>query len=220
MKPAIALAVTVLFFAPLHSACLSACPIGKAVNVRVIKFKDGNLKLGTLQVTKKDQNPVVAFYAGGRQVFCRADYDTSPIDARAIAATADKEHLYVAFSADGGAQHSETFTRFTDKGLQQSYGKGGGAKVLVLLKLRKGDGEPVAGTYLGARKNDSTTNSLILKKIHFGNNSLHIEADAWYSPLKHDGTPYVCSGKSPFPYTAQLAPDLTATMSTNAANCE
>ena len=66
-------------------APLFACPIGKAKNTKEIPLQDGMLKLGTLQVTAKNQDPVVAFYRENKLVFCSADYDTSPVDARAVA---------------------------------------------------------------------------------------------------------------------------------------
>jgi hypothetical protein len=93
-----------------------ACPIQKAKNLKETKLRDGSVKLGTLQSSAKNQDPIVAFYREGTLVFCSADYDTSPVDARAVAATADKDHLYVAFSTDGGAKHPKTFTRFTASG--------------------------------------------------------------------------------------------------------
>jgi hypothetical protein len=201
---------------------VSNCDFGTsgAVMVKETPLKDGIVKLGTLQVSKKNQNPIVAFFQSGKQVFCRKDIDASPVDARAIAATADKEHLYVAFSTDGGANNPITFTRFTKNGWQKSYGSGGGAKVIVLLKIRKADGEVAGGTYVTARKDDGKTNSIVVKKLSYENNSVQLQADSWYSPLRIDQTPYSCSGKSPFFYTIQLSPDLTTAMSTNAPQCK
>ncbi|GAB4434272.1 MAG: hypothetical protein OHK0011_17390 [Turneriella sp.] len=206
----------------LYSACfsLNACPIAKAKNLKEIKLSDGTVKLGTLQVSAKNQDPVVAFYRDNKLVFCSADYDTSPVDSRAVAATADKEHLYVAFSVDGGAKHPKTFTRFTAGGWQNSYGAGGGAKVLVILKIRKADGVAVAGTYVAAKKQDGKTNSVALKKLEFTNNSVKLTADSWYSPLKTDKSGYECSGPSPFAYTLQLSADLGTAMSTAAPQCK
>ena len=211
--------MTAIAAAPLHPA--STCDFGKsgAKLTKETTLKDGTVKLGTLQVSKKDQNPIVAYFQNGKQVFCRRDLDTSPVDARAIAVTADKEHLYVVFSADGGANHKETFTRFTQTGWQKSYGNGGGAKVLVILKLRKSDGEVIGGTYVTARKGDGKTNSVALKKIFFENNSVHLQADAWYSPFKHDQGAYTCAGPSPFYYSIQFSPDLATVMSTSANGC-
>jgi len=198
----------------------SACPIAKAKNLKELKLRDGSVKLGTLQASAKNQDPVVAFYREGKLVFCSADYDTSPVDARAVAATADKDHLYVAFSTDGGAKHPKTFTRFTAGGWQESYGAGGGAKVLVILKIRKADGVAIAGTYITAKKQDGKTNSVALKKLEFTNNSLRLTADAWYSPLKTDKTPYTCSGSSPFAYFLVLSEDLTTAKVTTATRCK
>lgn len=211
--------VTVLF---LNSGYLylQACPIAKAKNTKEIQLRDGIVKLGTLQVSDKNQDPVVAFYREGKVVFCSADYDTSPVDSRAIAATADKDHLYVAFSTDGGAKHPKTFTRFTASGWQNGYGTGGGAKVLVILKIRKADGVAIAGTYVTAKKADGKTNSMALKRLEFANNSVKLTADSWYSPLKTDKTAYECSGPSPFTYTLQLSADLGTAMSTAAPQCK
>lgn len=213
--------VTAIFCLCLASVVdVSACPIARAKNLKELKLSDGSVKLGTLQASAKNQDPVVAFYREDKLVFCSADYDTSPVDARAVAATADKNHLYVAFSTDGGAKHPKTFTRFTAAGWQKSYGAGGGAKVLVILKIRKADGVAIAGTYVAAKKQDGKTNSIALKKLEFTNNSLRLTADAWYSPLKTDKIPYKCSGPSPFTYILQLSADLTTAMSTAAPQCK
>ncbi len=211
--------ITVCFFL-LGLVAAEACPITRAKNRKETKLRDGVVQLGTLQVSTKNQDPVVAFYREGNLVFCSADYDASPVDARAVAATADKEHLYVAFSTDGGAKHPRAFTRFTQSGWQESYGAGGGAKVLVILKIRKADGVAIAGTYITAKKQDGKTNSVALKSLEFTNNSIRLVADAWYSPLKTDKTPYQCSGASPFAYTVQLSADLASAMSTAAPQCK
>lgn len=214
--------VAALFAGYQPVAAASNCDFASsgAVMIKETPLKDGVVKLGTLQVSKKNQNPIVAFFQSGKQVFCRKDIDTSPVDARAIAATANKDHLFVAFSSDGGANHVMAFTRFTKAGWQKSYGKGGGAKVIVLLKIRKSDGEVVNGTYVTAQKDDGKTNSIVVKKLTYENNSVQLQADSWYSPLRIDQTPYRCSGKSPFFYTLQLSPDLTTAMSTNAPQCQ
>lgn len=200
-------------------APLFACPIGKAKNTKEIPLQDGMLKLGTLQVTAKNQDPVVAFYRENKLVFCSADYDTSPVDARAVAATADKDHVYVVFTADGGSNHAQSFARFTRGGWLPSYGAGGGPKVLVVLKIQKADGKAVAGTYLTAKKKDGKTNSLAIKKIQFANNAVEINADAWYSPLQTDKKPFECSGASPFAYTVRLSSDLKTALAASAPAC-
>lgn len=206
--------------APLQAVSNCDFSTSGAVMVKETKLKDGIVKLGTLQVSKKNQNPIVAFFQNDKQVFCRKDLDATPVDARAIAVTADKEHLFVAFSTDGGSSNPIAFRRFTKNGWQKSYGNGGGAKVIVLLKILKTDGEVVGGTYVTARKDDGKTNSIIVKKLTYENNSVQLQADSWYSPLRIDQTPYSCSGKSPFFYTLQLSPDLATAMSSNAPQCK
>ncbi|HMY11769.1 MAG TPA: hypothetical protein PKC74_09090, partial [Turneriella sp.] len=70
------------------------------------------------------------------------------------------------------------------------------------------------------KKQDGKTNSVALKKLEFNNNSVRLVADAWYSPLKTDKTPYECSGSSPFAYILQLSADLTTAMSTAVPQCK
>jgi len=209
---------TLITFAALKTS-LAACDFSKAKNVKEKRLSSGTVELGTLQVSAKDQNPIVKYSEGGRQLFCRNDYDTTAADARSVAVTADKDHLFLAFSIDGGGA-GNSFTRFTQNGWQKSYGSGGGSKVLVILKVRKTDGEPVAGTYLTARKNDGKTNSVILKNIQFTAGKLEVTAQSWSSPLKHDLSPYACSGKSPYRYTVRLSGDLGTAVATDAENCK
>lgn len=191
----------------------------KIKNSKEITLKDGVVRLGTIQVGAKNQDPIVAWFKDGKQVFCRSDYDASSVDARAVAATADAQHLYVAFSADGGATEEHSFARFTRAGWLATYGKGGGAKVVVLLKLRKSDGEAVTGTYLTARKADGTTNSVALKKFAYIDGAISVEAEAWSSPLRADRSTFECTGKPPFPYSLALTSDLKAVTFAGAVNC-
>lgn len=184
------------------------------------KIASGTIRMGTLQSTPKDQDPVIAYFENGRQVFCNKDYDTTGIDARPVAATADKEHLYVAFSVNGGSTAANSFARFTKGGWIKSYGEGKGAKVIVILKLIKTSGEPVAGTYVIAQKEDGKTNSVALKSLNFAGGKLSVVADAWNAPLTAGGTPFSCSGKSPFRYYLDLQPDLSTARGATADNCK
>ncbi|MFO1526340.1 MAG: hypothetical protein U1F16_10250 [Turneriella sp.] len=192
---------------------------GKAKLHKEIRLKDGVVKLATLQVNGKNQDPIVAFVKDGQQVFCRQDYDTSAVDARAVTATADAEHLYIAFSADGGSQGAGAFARFTKTGWISSYGKGGGPKVLVVLKLRKADGEPVTGTYIIAKRKDGKTNSVALKRIAYFEGAIGIEAESWSSPLNVNGIPLACEGAAPFVWSLVLTPDLKTAKSSSAGQC-
>lgn len=214
--------IVILFSAVLPAAAaVTACDFEKsgAKLKREIRLKDGVVKLGTLQVSKKNQDPIVAFFRGGKQIFCRDDYDKTPVDARAVTATADADHFYVAFSTDGGA-NGNAFTRFTKAGWISSYGKGGGPKVAVILKLRKKDGTPVAGTYLIAQKADGKTNSIAVKEIKYDGSAIHISAESWFSPLRPDRSSARCEGKSPFLYSVTLEADLSAATQATAAHCQ
>lgn len=211
--------ILALFAAASAHLSIHSCDFSKAKLTKETKLSTGVIKLGTLQVSAKNQDPIVAYEENGKQLFCRSDYDTTATDARAVAATADKEHLYIAFSVDGGA-NGKSFTRFTREGWQPSYGNGGGAKVLVILKIRKVDGEPVAGTYLIAQKGDGKTNSVALKGIIFAEGKLEVTADTWFSPLKHDKSRYSCEGKSPFRYMVRLDVSLKNVLATDAQGCK
>lgn len=184
------------------------------------KVTSGTVKLGTLQTTPKDQDPVVAYFENGKQVFCRQDYDTTGVDARPVAASADTGHLYVAFSVNGGSGGANSFTRFTTRGWIKSYGQGKGAKVLLVLKLVKTSGEPVAGTYIIAQKEDGKTNAVALISLNYSDGKLSVVADAWHAPLTVGGTPFSCSGKSPFRYYLDLQSDLSSARGAAADNCK
>ncbi|MCB1199004.1 MAG: hypothetical protein KDK41_00055 [Leptospiraceae bacterium] len=187
---------------------------------KVFDTANGKLKIATLQVTKKNQDPVIAFFQDNRQVFCRADYDTTPVDARATTAILFEDHAFIAFSTDGGSNQKTSFARFTKKGWQKSYGKGGGPKASVILKIDLKNGNVLAGTYLTARKKDGKTNSLSVEAIKKSGNNLLIEAKSWYSPLKTNGKPFNCAGKSPFDYSVEIDYDLNKAISATAKNCK
>lgn len=184
------------------------------------RVSSGTVRLGTLQSGPKDQDPVVSYFENGRQVFCNKDYDTTGSDARPVAVTADKDHLYVAFSVNAGAKAANSFARFTHNGWIKSYGQGDGARALVILKLLKTSGEAIAGTYIIAQKADGKTNSVALKSMSYGEGKLSLVADAWHAPLTVGGTPFSCSGKSPFRYYLDLSPDLSTARGASAERCE
>lgn len=190
----------------------------KASEVKEVKLRDGILKLGTKKISKTNHDPVIAWFQNGKQVFCRQDLDTTAADVRTLAATADKDHLYVAFTVNAG-NPSEGLSRYTNKGWLPNYGTGAGPRVVVLLRLRKSDGEAVAGTYLKSMRPDGKTNSLALKKITWFEGKIQIEAEAWALPIGTSGTALSCSGKAPYPYSLTLTPDLNRATYAAAGNC-
>lgn len=213
------LAVTVFL-----GATLQALPCDyqklKTKTTKEQRIASGTVKLGTVQSGPQDQDPVIAYYENGRQVFCNKDYDTTGTDARPVAATADKEHIFVAFSVNAGSTATNSFARFTRSGWIKAYGQGKGAKVILILKLAKSSGEPVAGTYVVAVKKDGKTNSVALKSLNYSEGKLSVVADAWLEPLTVGGTPFSCSGKSPFRYYLDLKPDLSAALGAAADGCK
>lgn len=178
------------------------------------------VKYGYLQVSANDQNPIVALFENGEQVFCNKGIDTSPVDSKVLTAAYDATlGLFVAISVDGGSNESGYISRYTKSGWLSSYGSGGGSKVTVLLKINTTTGEPEAGTFIRAKLSNGKTNSLEATAINFASGSVKVTANSWYSPLKADKSTYNCSGgSSPFTYTVTLNASLSDASATTASS--
>lgn len=86
-------------------------------------------------------------------------YDRSPDDSRAVDLVANAQHLYVAFTCTGG----NTDFRASQGSFQESYGTGGGPKILFLARIHPETGNVERATFIGCRLDNGKTNTMRLK---------------------------------------------------------
>ncbi len=86
-------------------------------------------------------------------------YDSSADDSRGEAIIADGNNLYVAFSCTGG----NTSFKATSGAFQNSYGTGGGPKILYLTRMKAINGNIEGATFVGGKLNNGKTNTLRLE---------------------------------------------------------
>jgi len=91
-------------------------------------------------------------------------YDTSTDDSRGEAIITDGTSLFVAFSCTGG----NTSFKATSGAFQNSYGSGGGPKILYLTRMKAINGNIEAATFVGGKLNNGKTNTL---RLEDGNNA-------------------------------------------------
>ncbi len=185
-----------------------------------VKIADTYIFAGYRQVSAKNQDPVILRFDGGKRTWCRKDYETNNDDGRAYALFYDGTRLYAAFSATGTqGKASRDFRRFTQQGWMKSYGRGGGAKSAVILKLNPDTGEGISGTFVNAVLKNGKSNSLVVNHMNLSDGALVVQADSWYSPRRPDRQALSCSGKSPFAVRLQFEQDLSALRSVEADGC-
>lgn len=183
--------------------------------------------VGYQQVSANNQNPIVARFDNGVQVWCRTDYETTGDDNRATGVwwNGSDSGLYLIFSATGTQGSSDQdFRRFTVNGWLSSYtdgspGGGGGPKVSIVAKANGGDGSIESATFVTAVLSSGKTNSLTVDQLTPSAESITIQARSWYSPRNPDKTAMTCEGSSPFAYTLTLSADLSTALSASAENC-
>ncbi|MEM8861509.1 MAG: hypothetical protein AAGD96_24565 [Chloroflexota bacterium] len=189
---------------------------------------NGNtIYVGYQQVSANNQNPIVARFDSGVQVWCRTDYETSGDDNRATGLWWDGTNsgLYLIFSATGTQGSSDgDFRRFAENGWLSSYtdgspGGGGGPKVSIVAKANAADGSINSATFVTAVLSSGKTNSLVVDQLSSSGDSITIQARSWYSPRNPDKTAMSCEGSSPFTYTLTLSADLSTALNASAENC-
>jgi hypothetical protein len=83
-------------------------------------------------------------------------YDKSPDDSRGVALAANGNELFIAFTCTGG----NTELKATAGAFQQSYGQGGGAKIVFLARIDASTGRIRNATFIGGKLNNGNTNTL------------------------------------------------------------
>jgi hypothetical protein len=170
--------------------------------------------IGTQQVSADNQNPIMICFNEGEKLWSFESYENSPPDGKGVGLATDSELLYAAFSVDGGTYDKPFFTEYTQNGWIKSYGQGGGPKVAVVLRINPDNGEPIEGSFLIAKKEDGSTNSLEITDMQIESEYLYVKTNSWYSPLDTEKNRIQVSGSSPFDYRVKLSKDLAKAIET------
>ena len=181
-----------------------------------ISFGNTTIYIGTNQVSGNNQDPIVTSFTNGIRDWVNS-YDSSGIDGRGVGLLWDEasSNLYGVFTADGGSNGANSFGAATQGGWLSSYGRGGGPKASVLLKLNPDSGEAEAGTYLRSQLSSGNTNTVAPTDLDFVDGEVVFYGDAFFTPLGTDKQPFTektSDDGSPFAYRVVLSADLaTAT---------
>ena len=198
--------------------------LSQAQSAGTVRISSGSTVFvaGYRQVSGNNQNPLIARYDNGNLTWSRVNYETGTPDARAYGLLFDpsSNKLYAIFSVDGGQSGSSGFERFTGKGWLRGYGTGGGPKVAVVAQINPSTGAPIGGTFVTAQLSNGKTNSVQVTGISLSGGNLILKANSWYSPRKTNGSPFSCTGSSPFSYSLTLSGDLSRALSASAPGCQ
>lgn len=110
---------------------------------------------GYSQITNNNQDAYAIKQTSGQTVWAKY-YDKSPDDSRGEALAIERNNLVISFSCTGG----NTDFKATAGSFQNSYGTGGGPKIVFLARLNAQNGAIEAATFIGSRLNDNKTNTL------------------------------------------------------------
>ncbi|RCJ40247.1 hypothetical protein A6770_10940 [Nostoc minutum NIES-26] len=193
-----------------------------------IKAKNGpkvaigltTIYIGYQQVSSANKDPRIVRFDNGVKKWCRSDYETTNDDGTGYGLLWDGRNVLYGVFSSTGSQTGNDFRRFATSSWLSSYGSGGGAKVAVIARINPTNGNVDYATFLSAKKvTDGKTNSLVVTNLSWNGTNLTVKADSWWSPRRPDRNPMICSGSSPFKYTATFTGDLKKVNSASAVNC-
>ncbi len=192
----------------------------KNKNAPRVSFGQTNIYIGYQQVSSLNKDPRIISFQNGVKKWCRSDYETTNDDGTGYGLLWDGGNvLYGVFSATG-SQPGNDFRRFATGRWLSSYGSGGGPKVATIAKINPQNGSVYYATFLTAKKaDDGKTNSLVVTGLSWNGVNLTANADSWWTPRRANTNSMVCSGSSPYKYTAIFTGDLTKVNSASAVNC-
>ncbi|WCL49045.1 hypothetical protein [Leptospira sp. GIMC2001] len=157
------------------TSCANLQPVSPGGTVNSLASGDTSFRTGYAQVTSNNQDAFVQRLEGGSPIWCYY-YDRSAADTRGERILYSNNELFVAFTTDGGNADFRT----TANAVQNSYGRGGGPKVIYLARLNLETGAIVNATYLGARLNDGRTNTTSPQFLEIVNSRIRITLNTAY----------------------------------------
>ncbi|MEM9245520.1 MAG: hypothetical protein AAGA67_07245 [Cyanobacteria bacterium P01_F01_bin.153] len=179
--------------------------------------------VGFAQTSPNNQDPRIARFDNGQQVWCREDYEITGDDSTGYGLVWDGgDRLYAAFTSTGTrGTPDQDFRRFATNGWLSSYGAGGGPSVTVLAQISPNTGDVRRATFISALQSNGSSNSLRLTELGLGANTVTIRANSAFSPRRPDRSAFSCTatGVGGFDYTATFTADLSTVTQAGAPGC-
>jgi hypothetical protein len=186
------------------------------------KVSNGNtsIYIGYQQVSSNNKNPLTIRFDNGIQTWCKTDYETTNDDGTGYGLYWDGANVLYGVYSSTGSQTGNDFRRFASGRWLSSYGSGGGPKVAVIARINPANGQVDYATFLSAKKADNgQTNSLVVNNLSWDGTNLTVQAKSWWTPRRANTNSMICSGSSPYQYTAIFNGDLTTVNSASANTC-
>jgi hypothetical protein len=215
-----------------HPKCFSGVDLTNEAAVRALETASitigkQTLYIGYEQVSSKNQNPCLICFNAGKQVWCRTDYEKTNDDGKGTGLLWDvkQKRLYATFTSTGSQGTPDLdFRRFAKKGWLPSYGQGGGAAIVVLVRIDLTTGDPQLATYVSAVLPNGNSNSCNITGLALNGENVVVVAETRFSPrgidrkaLKYDD---VKKAAGPFRYELELTPDLSKAIRATAPQFE
>lgn len=188
----------------------------RALGNASITIGTSSFHIGYEQVSSDNQNPCLIHFKDGKQQWCRKDYEKTNDDSKGTGLLWDvvNQRLYATFTCTGTQGTPDLdFRRVAKNGWLPSYGQGGGAAIVVLVRINPETGEPQLATYISAVLATGNSNSCNIIGLALNGENVVVKAETRFSPrgidrkaLKYDD---VKKPASPFYYELELTSDLS-----------
>ncbi|MDX2092564.1 MAG: hypothetical protein SFX73_32165 [Kofleriaceae bacterium] len=177
--------------------------------------------VGYTQASANNQDPVVARFDDGVQIWCQ-HHETQGPDGRAHAITWDGgDRAYVVYSVVGGGTDLEGkggwFPSYAANGIS-----GGGPKVSYVGMVDTSDGALVHGTFVISVKSDRKVNSHMPRAAAtvLQDGGVEFLGASAHKPLDVDGRNAMTCTDYPFDSRYRFDPDLRAVRCADCTNCQ
>ncbi len=180
-----------------------------------ITVDNTTLYIGYEQVSSNNQDPRLISFTNGVRDWYRTDYEVTNDDSTGTGLVWDgtTDSLYATFTSTGSqGTPDQDFREFATNGWLRSYGPGGGAKVSILARIDPATGDVLDATFISAILSSGNSNSLSVTNLGLDGDNVVVSASSFFSPRRIDTTAMqqTVSGGSPFDYTIEFTPNLSA----------
>jgi len=187
----------------------------RALGGPTISVGDTNLYIGYEQVSSLNQDPRLVSFTSGVRDWYRTDYEVTNDDGTGTGLVWDSttDSLYATFTSTGTqGTPDRDFREFATDGWLSSYGAGGGAQVAIVARIDPATGDVRDATYVSALLDGGNSNTLRVTDLDLNGDNVIVQANSFFSPRRTDTTAMekTVPGGSPFEYTIEFVPDLSA----------
>lgn len=196
-------------------------------NAAALTAGNRNVYAAYNQVSGDNQNPIIAAYSAvtGDEIFCREDYETTPVDGRAAGLHWNGTHLYVYIRVDGGFTGGPLLAAASDnvRGWTRSVGPANSGNFAVVARVDPDNGDITGAAFITAILSNGKSNSVGVKDFQCTlEGVVRVRADSFFSPRRIDGSAMTNNGagSSPHDYTVDFDSGLDDVRYTSAVNWE